>query len=712
MVTFEYSSNLATVTVEHVGRNGAKLTEGGITDVELDGYTVTGKATTIAAPALDSYVCVGAYTNSVQEGKLTQDVTLKAGKNTVKFVYEKIVESDVVFKLVDKDTNYTINYIKGAIGTTYAPAQANNALNLTSLHYKFVADTKATSPFNAENASLEVSNGMKGEYVVYYERETRTVTYKFKDVTNGEDNATEINDVTNGNETSARIGEKFKATAPVIDGYTVVGSATFNEVVEAGNGALEITFNYRQKDSKEVTVNHKVTDTNGEVLFTYTMSASVGEWVTAKSHDFGGKYTLTSDAEKKLRVTNGENIIEFFYAPNFVTVSAFTNTDGQNDQSYGTPVTAAKKTGETVKLNPPSLNGFVLKGIKVAEGATVTGGEALYPQGWNENTNTLTLTLSENSEDNIAVTYYYKAIEEVIPEYQATITIKAQYNGAPLAEDRTQIVTKGKDATVIPGTYAGYTVKQYKLGSDVAPTKDVQEAEKRTGITVKVDADTTLIFLYERTDNTVVVPGADGKIDGKDDIIVKPGKDNPDKTPEVDKDNNVKVPDGGTVILPDGTEVTPPGGVRCEHLIRHRLTGDIVGIEMHNGVILGVRRSLAEPLREQRQGLVRSVGHHIIADVGADRAFIALAVDIVVPCAKGLVGGSDHRVVCGVQDLSGLALLDDLHRDRALAAHQVIFDHEPAFRQGAGLGGIYLGRALVGVGRAVRTRKHDGAASP
>lgn len=555
-VTFEYSSNLATVTVEHVGRNGVKLTEGGITDVKLDGYTVTGKATTIAAPALDDYVCVGAYTDSVQEGKLTQDVTLTAGSNTVKFVYEKIVDSDVVFKLVDKDTNHIINYIKGAIGTTYAPAQPNNALNLSSIHYNFVADEHASDAFKPNgNASVTVSNGMKGVYVVYYERQTRTVTYNFKDVTGGETTATDIKNVTHGNETSARIGEKFKATAPVIDGYTVVGSATFNEVVEAGTGDLVITFNYRQKDSKEVTVNHKVTDTNGEVLFTYTMSASVGEWVTAKSHDFGGKYTLTSNAEQKIRVTNGENTIEFFYAPNFVTVSAFTNTDGQNDQSYGTSITAAKKTGGTVKLNPPSMNGFVLSGIKVDD----DGSETTYAQGWDKNTNTLTLTLSEQSKDNIRVTYYYKEIKDVIPDYQANLTIKAQYNGVQLIADRTQVVTKGKNATVIPATRDGYTVKQYKLGENGQLT-DVQEAEKLNGITVNVSADTTLIFTYDRTDNTVVLPGKDNIIGGGDDIIVKPGKDNPDQKPETDKNGNIKVPDGGTVILPDGTEVTPPGG--------------------------------------------------------------------------------------------------------------------------------------------------------
>ena len=555
-VTFVYSSNLATVTVEHVGRNGKKLTEGGITDVTLDGYTVTGKATTIAAPALDGYVCVGAYNNSVQEGKLTQNVTLAAGSNTVKFVYEKIADSDVVFKLVDKDTNHIINYIKGVIGSTYAPAQTNNALNLSSIHYNFVADDRASDAFKPTgNASVAVANGMKGEYVVYYERESRTVTYKFMDVTGGEATATEIQNVTNGNETSARIGEAFKATAPVIDGYTVVGSATFNEVVEAGTDALEITFNYRQKDSKEVTVNHKVTDTNGETLFTYTVSASVGEWVSAKPHDFGGKYTLIgSDAEKKVQVTNGENKIEFFYAPNFVTVSAFTNTDGQNNQSYGTPVTAAKKTGETVKLNPPSLNGFVLSGIKVDN----DGSETTYARGWDKNTNTLTLTLSDQSKDNIRVTYYYKEIKDVIPDYQANLTIKAQYNGVQLIADHTQVVTKGKDATVIPATRDGYTVKQYKLGENGQLT-DVQEDEKLNGITVNVNADTTLIFTYDRADGSAVVPGEDDQLGTPDDVIIKPNGDN---KPTVDSGTgNVTVPDGAEVVTPSGTVIPPDGSI-------------------------------------------------------------------------------------------------------------------------------------------------------
>ena len=557
-VTFEYSSNLATVTVEHVGRDGQKLTEGGITDVELDGYTVTGKATTIAAPALDNYVCVGAYTTSVQEGKLTQDVTLAAGSNTVKFVYEKIADSDVVFKLVDKDTNHIINYIKGAIGTTYAPAQTNNALNLSSINYKFVADANASSPFKPnEAASLAVADGMKGEYVVYYVREKRNVTYKFMDVTGGEAAASEIQDVTNGNETSARIGEKFKATAPVIDGYTVVGNASFDEVVAAGTDALTITFNYKQKDTAEVTVSHKVNDTNGDVLFSYTMSASVGEWVSAESRDFGGKYTLKSGASQKIQVKNGVNFIEFYYVPNFVTATIYTNTDGTDlGNTYYTIATGAKKDKETIELTPPSKNGMVLVGIKVDQ----DGGKDQFANGWNKLTNTLTLNLSADSADTITVVYYYKAIEDVIPIYQAKVTVHAMYNDHQIGKvNRTETVTKNKESKIIPSSYDGYVVKEYKLGEYGQKTA-LTEDQKVNGVAVTAAENMDVYFYYERTDHVVVVPGKDNVIGGGDDIIVKPGKDNPEETPKTDDKGNVKVPDGGTVTLPDGTEVTPPGG--------------------------------------------------------------------------------------------------------------------------------------------------------
>ena len=71
-----------------------------------------------------------------------------------------------------------------------------------------------------------------------------------------------------------------------------------------------------------------------------------------------------------------------------------------------------------------------------------------------------------------------------------------------------------------------------------------------------------------RDDGTIVLPGKDGEINTKDDVITTPSKNNDGKdNSTIDKNGNVTLPDGGEVKYPDApngngsTVIAPPGTV-------------------------------------------------------------------------------------------------------------------------------------------------------
>lgn len=558
-VKFTYRANGATIVIKHVDEKGQPLT--GVADEQRTGYKVDATAeknlVTVNGPTVSGYACVGVWNadaGTVDKTQKSKEIKLTAGSNEVTFAYEKVGDSDVTFTLTDADTNEPIRVVKGKYGVTYGTDHAD--LTLTDMGYTFQKEG-STAPFDGDSGSVTVGNdSQKVDYVLKYKKATRTVTYEYMDVTDPDAPKPITFTDTDTNAAAARVLEKFEAFAPHISGYAVSGTTKqVINLVPNEEGALTVTFNYVKKSDATITVVHRV---KGETnpFSSYTVNVSDGEWFTASALK-DNKYTLEGEDTKTVQANvKTPQTITFEYAKNYVTVKTFTNTDGNTNAAHQPGIEVVKT--ETATLNPPLRTGYVLKGIKVVtkgETDTSVGGEEAYPNGWNAETSTLTLS---NLSSDTEVTYYYKTIEEALPEHQVTITVIEKHEAFTMSE-KTYKVTKDreivKNHTYNPNTYDGYSVASYQVDDEVK--QEITDAF--TGVQVDHFKNHTITYTFVRADGSITVPGKDEKLPSKDDVTIKP-TDSTQK-PTVDPDNGtVTVPDkGGEVVTPGGTVVVPGG---------------------------------------------------------------------------------------------------------------------------------------------------------
>ena len=557
-VKFTYTANGATIVIKHVDEKGNPLT-GVAEDEQRTGYKVDATAeknlVTVNGPTVSGYACVGVWNaveGTVDKTQKSKEIKLTAGNNEVVFAYEKVGDSDVTFTLTDADTNEPIRVVKGKYGVTYGTDHED--LTLTDLGYTFQKEGSST-PFNGDSASVKVENdSQKANYILKYKKATRPVTYKYMDETNQDDPKPIAFTDGNTNAATARVLEKFEAFAPHISGYAVSGTTKqVINLVANEESALTVTFNYVKKSDATITVEHKV---KGETnpFSSYTVNVSDGEWFTASALT-DNKYTLEGEKSKTVQANaQAAQTITFEYAKNYVTVKTLTNTDGNTNAVYQPGIEVVK--AETATLNPPLRTGYVLKGIKVVtkgETDTSVGGEEDYPNGWNAETSTLTLS---NLSSDTEVTYYYKTIEEALPEHQVTITVIEKHEAFTMSE-KTYKVTKDREVVknhpYNPNTYDGYRVASYQVDNE----KKQEITDAFTGVQVDHFQNHTITYTFVRTDGSVTVPGKDEKLPSKDDVTIKPT--DPAQKPTVNPDNGtVTVPDkGGEVVTPGGTVVVP-----------------------------------------------------------------------------------------------------------------------------------------------------------
>ena len=560
-ITFNYSKSAATITIHFVDKTGTALP--GVADTELSGYE-KGQTVMVSAPALPNYALAGQWKKDALEPMTGVTATLTLSKtetnNEITFAYED--RGDVTFVLKDEDGK-DIQVINGVANEPYSVAE-NGKLDLRTSGWAFDATHKNNATeFKTANASVTVKQGEKKSYDLHYTRITRGVTYKYWDVTDGENSKTEINFTSNDNPTKVNVGENFTAAAPQIAGYTANALRVVTFVMyDANNANVEVNFNYIRKATGSVTVEHIVKNGSEEkVITSYTASGSVGEWFTATALTTDGngittdrKYKFTeSDTNKKtqtVKVGADAQTIKFVYEPNYVTVKTYTSVAGTKTE-YQTGIEVVKTTGSQ-KLYAPSMTGYVLKGIEVKQGSNTDGGAKAFPAtGWNNNVLTLT-----NLTENVEVTYYYEKINDNIKEYQATVTVKDQYASYTLG-DWTETVTKDVSSKLTPKAHAGYTLTGYQIGDATEMTVAKDQAANFV-LTHKFTADTNVTFFYDRADGSAVVPGADTKFGNKDDVIIKP---NGDKLPTVNADKSVNVPNGAEVVTPNGTVIPPDGSI-------------------------------------------------------------------------------------------------------------------------------------------------------
>ena len=160
-----------------------------------------------------------------------------------------------------------------------------------------------------------------------------------------------------------------------------------------------------------------------------------------------------------------------------------------------------------------------------------------------------------------------KVIAGQVPSDEYTNTsMSYRYGNYDLAaQDTKRFDKKGADNTVAIKNFDGYKLVKYQINNDAAVTENLG-----TPVTVDITKDNSIVFTYERKDNSTVVPGPDGAIGGGDDVTITPvDKTQPTITPDetgavtlpADKQGVVSDDKGNTVVVPGGTKVDKEGKI-------------------------------------------------------------------------------------------------------------------------------------------------------
>lgn len=521
-VEFIYEDNTTVVTIHGYLQ--------GTTTKVFDSFTVKaeiGKAFTYNAPVL-----VG-YSN---EGNTTETIDSVAAGNSITFYYSKS-EGNVTYKAQDVNGKElavkTVTVAKdGAIVKT-----TDKANELFTIPYYQVQGEGVVTTNAADKTKYDGVNDVTVTYT--YEKIKKAVTIEKYDQATG----LKI-DGADQTTTALAAGETHNVTLTNVDGYTSLDSSI--SIFVDGTDGQTVKAYYKQSDEVFITVKQMC---GGVLLNSYKVPAQYGVKQEIKVPDMPGYTKPTGTFEATPIKGNADSMVvtlEYTLDAWEVAVKLI-DAAGKDITPADFKKTYQVKKGDGFTIAAPNVNGYRLNG------------------------NTLVVSKSAdelNTEANRTITFKYDKIEDVIGDYQAKVTIKAQYNGYALADDRTQVVTKGKDATVVPDTFEGYVVSQYKVGTNV-----IQD-DVKNGVTVNVTENIDLYFIYTRPDNSVVLPGGDGKIPApsdQDNVIVKPGDGTTIEGPKAD--GSVKIPDNGTGTVtrpdpdnkPNGKEdIIVPGGTTID----------------------------------------------------------------------------------------------------------------------------------------------------
>lgn len=517
-VTATYSDNMTDVTIHGYYK--------GTTTKVFNDFTVkaeVGKAFTYNAPVLVGYD---------NEGTTNQTLDRVQAGDSITFFYSKS-EGNVTYKAVDEKgkelATKSVTIAKdGAIVST-----TDKANKLFTIPYYQVQGEGVVTTNAADKTKYDGVNDVIVTYT--YEKITKAVTIEKYDQATGQkiDGADQTTTV-------LAAGETHNVMLTTVAGYTSLDSSI--SIFVDGTDGQTVKAYYKQSDEVFITVKQMC---GGVLLNSYKVPAQYGVKQEIKAPDMPG-YTKPTGTFEATPVKGNDTsmVVTLEYTLDAWEVAVkLIDAAGKDITPAGFEKTYQVKKGDGFTIAAPNVNGYRLNG------------------------NTLVVSKSAdelNTEANRTITFKYDKIEDVIGDYQAKVTIKAQYNGYALADDRTQVVTKGKDATVVPDTFEGYVVSQYKLGTSV-----IQD-DVKNGVTVNVTENIDLYFIYTRPDNSVVLPGGNEKIPApsdQDNVIVKPGDGTTIEGPKAD--GSVKIPDNGTGTVtrpdpdnkPDGKEdIKVPGG--------------------------------------------------------------------------------------------------------------------------------------------------------
>ncbi|CAH8711759.1 DUF5057 domain-containing protein [Paenibacillus thiaminolyticus] len=253
-----------------------------------------------------------------------------------------------------------------------------------------------------------------------------------------------------------RKGESLTVGAPNVADHVLVGSHTQTAIADGS----EVIFKYRTLANDEVAV--KAVSQDGVSLQSYVMSGTVGETVSAMAPGILGWRLTTGAIQQALVGTDKE--IGFTYEADVVTITV------KSIDEQGAPIgEAAFQTarGGSFEAHAPHVPGYVLDDEKTKE---------------------LTYVVSDTS-----VTFRYKSIEDVVPDYTVAITVIGKSATEELYE---YDITRPKNSGALE--VDAFQVRGYKLINS-----------SPVSVTVG-DKDETVTFDYETLATVVAIRMVDG----------------------------------------------------------------------------------------------------------------------------------------------------------------------------------------------------------
>lgn len=355
------------------------------------------------------------------------------------------------------------------------------------------------------------------------------------------------------------ISENTKATVGnPTHGSLYPNSTAYKNFVKTGSGLLMLTGIGEKTTSFDITV-PKVTETTG-------IGLTLGSF----------SYRNDQDENIKIKPTLIKTVVGSFIVQYPVTVEI---ADGSER-----PANFAIKTKTTVYNTKPTYD-------KAGDPTTdLTSGGTFYVDSGEgqQNKPVLNFTVPENYYAEVTVNntkhtvgsadftldsitadtkVSVKVIAGQVPSDEYTNTsMSYRYGNYDLAaQDTKRFDKKGTDNMVAIKNFDGYKLVKYQINNDAAVTENLG-----TSVTVDITKDNSIVFTYERQDNSTVVPGPNGTIGGGDDVTITPvDKDLPAIAPDdtgavtlpADKQGVVSDDKGNTVVVPGGTKVDKEGNI-------------------------------------------------------------------------------------------------------------------------------------------------------
>lgn len=357
------------------------------------------------------------------------------------------------------------------------------------------------------------------------------------------------------------ISEQDPITATVSNASAYPSSTAYQTFVKTGSGLVMLT----SGTAKELGVDIEVPK--------LTATTKIGLTPSKFS------YRNTGDSQNtKIDDSNITSVVGSFIVQYPVTVEIAADSER--------PANFAIKT-KTTGYNPPKVT-YDQAGLTETD---LTQGGTFYVDSGEgqQNKPVLNFTVPENYYAEVTVNGVKHTVgssEFTLPEAvtkDTTVSVKLVAGQVPsdeytntsmsyrygnydlAAQDTKRFDKKGTDNTVAIKNFDGYKLVKYQINNDAAVTENLG-----TSVTVDNTKDNSIVFTYERKDNSTVVPGPDGAIGGGDDVTITPvDKTQPTITPDetgavtlpADKQGVVSDDKGNTVVVPGGTKIDKDGKI-------------------------------------------------------------------------------------------------------------------------------------------------------